>query len=64
MEAKKVVLERLAKGIYDVAEAANAQIELAKLENAIEEAEYAMDKGTPITAEGDEKKAYDATRKN
>ena len=30
----------------------------------MEEAEDAMDKGTPITAEGDEKKAYDAAWKN
>ena len=64
MEAKKVVLERLAKVKDDVAGAADAQIELAKLENATEEAEDAMDKGTPITAEGDEKKAYDAAWKN
>ena len=48
MEAKKVVLERLAKGRDDVAGAADAQIELAKLENAMEEAEDAMDKGRPF----------------
>ena len=30
----------------------------------MEEAEDAMDKGTPITAEGDKKKAYDAVWKN
>ena len=30
----------------------------------MEEAEDAMDKGTPITTEGDEKKAYDAAWKN
>ena len=64
MEAKKVVLERLAKGRDDVSGSADAQIELAKLENTMEEEEYAMDKGTPITAEGDEKKAYDAAWKN
>ena len=50
MEEKKVVLERLAKGRDDVAGAANAQIELTKLENTMEESEDAMDKGTPITA--------------
>ena len=50
MEAKKVVLERIAKGRADVAGAADVQIELAKLENTMEEAEDAMDKGTPITA--------------
>ena len=44
MEAKKVVLERLAKGRYDVSGAADAQIELAKIENTMEEAEDAMDK--------------------
>ena len=38
MEAKKVVLEKLAKGRDDVAGAADAHIELAKLENAMEEA--------------------------
>ena len=38
MEAKKVVLERLEKGKDDVAEAADAQIELANLENTMEEA--------------------------
>ena len=38
MEAKKVVLERLAKGRDDVAGAADAQIELANLENTMEEA--------------------------
>ena len=64
MEAKKVVLERLAKGRDDVSRAADAQIESAKLENAMKESEDAMDKGTPITAEGDEKKAYDAAWKN
>ena len=64
MEAKKVVLERLAEGRDDVAWAANAQIELAKLEITMEEAEDAMDKGTTITAEGDEKKSYNATWKN
>ena len=64
MEAKKVVLERLTKGRYDVAGAADAHIELAKLENAVEEAEDAMDKRTPIATEGDEKKAYDAAWKN
>ena len=64
MEAKKVALERLAKGRDDVAGASDAQIELSKLENATEEAEYAMDKGTPITTEGDEKKSYDAAWKN
>ena len=53
MEAKKVVLERLAKSRNDVAGGADAQIELAKLENTMEEAEDAMDKGTPITTEGD-----------
>ena len=57
MEEKKVVLEWLTKVRYDVARAADAQIELAKLENAMEEAEDAMDKGTPITAKGDEKKS-------
>ena len=30
----------------------------------MEEAEDDMDRGTPITAEGDEKKAYDAAWKN
>ena len=30
----------------------------------MEEAKDAMDKGTPIAAEGDEKKAYDAAWKN
>ena len=64
MEAKTVVLERLAKGRDDVAGTADAQIELAKLDNAMKEAEDAMDKGTPITAEGDEKKAYDAAWNN
>ena len=49
MEAKKVVLERPVKGRDDVPGATDAQIELAKLENAMEEAEDAMDKGTPIT---------------
>ena len=43
MEAKKVVLERLAKGRYYVVGAANAHIELAKLDNTMEEAEDAMD---------------------
>ena len=37
MESKKVVLERLAKGRDDFAVASNAHIELAKLENAMEE---------------------------
>ena len=64
MEAKKVVLERLAKGRDDVAGAADAQIELAKLQNTTEEAEDAIDKGMPITAEGDEKKAYNSAWKN
>ena len=32
--------------------------------HATEEAEDAMDKGTPVTAEGDEKKAYDTAWKN
>ena len=59
MEAKKVVLERLAKGSNNVAGAADAQIELAKVENVMEEAEDAMDKETPITAEGDEKKGME-----
>ena len=36
MEAKKVVLKRLAKGRDDIAIAADAQIELAKLENTME----------------------------
>ena len=53
MEAKKVVLERITKGRDDVSGSADAQIELAKLENTMEEAEDAMDKGTPSTAEGD-----------
>ena len=57
-------MERLAKGRDDVAGAVNAQIELAKLENTMEEAEDIMDKGTPITAEGDKRKAYDAAWKN
>ena len=57
-------MERLAKGRDDVAGAADAHIELATLENAMEEAEEAMDKGTPIAAEGDEKKAYDTAWKN
>ena len=39
METKKVVLERLAKGRDDVAGAADAKIELSKLENTMEEAE-------------------------
>ena len=60
MEAKKVVLERLAKGRDDVSGASDVQIKLAKLYNTMEEAEDAMDKGMPITTEGDEKKAYDA----
>ena len=64
MEAKKVVLERIAKERDDVAGAADAQIELAKLENTMEEAEDAMDKGTPIISEGYEKKAYNAAWKN
>ena len=42
----------------------NAPVGLDKLENTIEEAEDAMDKGTPITAEDDEKKSYDAAWKN
>ena len=37
---------------------------MAKLDNATEEAEEAMDKGTPIVAEGDENKSYDAAWKN
>ena len=48
MEAKKVVLESLTKGRDDVAGAANAHIELAKLENTMEEAEDAMDKGSTL----------------
>ena len=44
MESKKVVLERLSKGRNDVAGAANALIELTKLENTMEEAEDAIDK--------------------
>ena len=64
MEANNVVLERLAKGRDEASGAADVQIELAKLENTMEESEDAMDKGTPITAEGDEKKSYDAAWKN
>ena len=41
MEAKKVMLERLAKVRDDVSGAADAQIELAKLENTMEESEDA-----------------------
>ena len=57
-------MERLAKGRDDVSGAADAQIEFAKLENTMEEAGDTMDKGTPITEEGDEKKTYDSAWKN
>ena len=42
MEAKTVVLERLAKGRDEVSGTDDAHIELAKLENAMEESEDAM----------------------
>ena len=60
MEAKKLVLARLAKGRDDVVRDADSHIELAKLENTMDKSEDAMYKGTSITAKGDKKKSYDA----
>ena len=57
-------MERIAKGRDNVAGAADAHIKFSRLDNTMEEAEDDMDIGTPITSEGDEKKAYDAAWKN